>query len=97
MRIRQPVPPGIFSISDAFIMTVPTGVKGSVGFRLNLGAPEVSGNHRHRSATHPVSRDDRVHRRRSQHDARLVACDYSGVLPGVPPRPMIRTSGISSA
>ena len=44
VRIRQPVPPGVFSISDAFIMTVPTGAKGSVGFRLNLGAPEVGGN-----------------------------------------------------
>lgn len=43
-RIRQPLPPGVFSISDAFIMTLPTGAKNSVGFRLNPGAPEVGGN-----------------------------------------------------
>ncbi|MCP4012080.1 MAG: S8 family serine peptidase [Phycisphaeraceae bacterium] len=44
VRIRQPLPPGVFSISDAFIVTLPTGVKDSVGFRLNPEAPQVGGN-----------------------------------------------------
>ncbi|NCF40989.1 MAG: hypothetical protein GWP75_12830, partial [Planctomycetia bacterium] len=40
-RIRQPVSPGLFSISDAFITIVPNGSGSSVGVRLDADDPDL--------------------------------------------------------
>ena len=40
-RIRQPVSPGLFSISDAFITVLPIGSANSVGFRLDADDPDL--------------------------------------------------------